>query len=72
MPIQTLEKMYTPKQVADHMGYSLATIYRYIDSGLMPVVKIRSGMRIKESDIIRLINNNTERRGTQKRFWRAG
>jgi excisionase family DNA binding protein len=69
---QLTERLFKPKEVADMLSYSLATIYRLIDSGRLPVVKIRSGLRIRASDIERLIRVNTENRGTQKRNWRTG
>ena len=66
-------KLIKPKDAAELLSYSLATVYRLIDSGQLPVVKIgKGGLRIAESDIDTLIRHNTERRGTLKRNWRAG
>ena len=61
-----------PKDVAERMSYSLATVYRLIDSGKLPVVKIGSALRVQEGDLDRLIRQNTENRGVLKRNWRAG
>jgi len=65
------DKLLKPKDVAERLSYSLATVYRLIDSGMLPVVKIGSGLRVIESDLDRLIRGNTERRGRLKRDWRT-
>ena len=64
------ETLLRPKEVADRLSYSLRTVYRLIDSGQLPVVKIGSVLRVRESDIDNLIKQNTERRGTLKSKWR--
>ena len=61
-----------PREVAEKLSYSLPTVYRMIDSGKLPVVKIGSGLRVRQSEIERLIKQNTEHRGTLKRNWRTG
>lgn len=71
MHMKTMEKLYSVKQIIELTGYSQATIYRYIDSGILPVIKIRGGLRVRESDLCKMINENTEHRGTQKRSWRV-
>ena len=70
--INATTKLLTPKNVEDLLSCSLATVYRLIDSGRLPVVKITSALRVRESDVERLIRSNTECRGTLKRNWRAG
>ena len=70
--IQVTTKLLTPKKVAEQLSYSLPTVYRLIDSGQLPVVKIRGALRVCESEVERLIRNNTERRGSLKRNWRIG
>ena len=47
-----------PKDVAERMSYSLATVYRLIDSGKLPVVKIGSALRVQEGDTIEEVNDD--------------
>jgi len=61
-----------PNEVAEKLSFSLRTVYRMIDSGKLPVVKIGSALRVRESEIDRLIKQNTEHRGTLKRNYRTG
>jgi len=66
------DNLLSPAKVAERLCYSLSTVYRLIDSGKLPVIKIGAGLRVRESDIERLIRQNTERRGSLKRNWRTG
>ena len=65
-------KLLKPTDVAEKLNYSLATVYRLIDSGQLQVVKISRGLRVREADLDRLIRLNTENRGTLKRNWKTG
>jgi len=69
------DMLLTPKAVAEKLSFSMPTVYRLIDSGQLPVVKIGAGqrgaLRVRESELEKLIKNNTERRGTLKRNYRA-
>ena len=68
---QEMPKLLTVKDVIALTGYSSATVYRYIDSGLLPVVKIMKALRIKQDDLQRLIDGSTEYRGVQKRDYKS-
>lgn len=50
-----MEKLYTPQEVADYLGYSLKTIQNYIAGGKIKSVKVLGVNRVKESDIKELI-----------------
>lgn len=58
-----VEKYYSPQYVADLLDVSLKTIYRRIDRGeIAPVIKLsRSQLRIPDSAIMRLLENNKVR-----------
>ena len=71
MPISNIEKLYTIQEIMNLTGYSRATIYRYIDAGKVPVIKISRQLRIRESDLQKMLYEHTERRGTLKRNWRV-
>ena len=63
-------KLLKPTDVAEKLSFSLATVYRLIDSGKLPVVKIGAALRVRETDLDHLIRVNTECRGTLKCNWR--
>lgn len=55
-----MEKLYTPKEVADYLGLSSATIVRYISQGKIKSVKVFGSNRVKESDLKGLIKERGE------------
>lgn len=50
-----MEKLYTPQEVADYLGYSLRTVQQYITDGKIKSVKVLGVNRVKESDLKSLI-----------------
>ncbi len=66
-----LEQLYSVKDLMGILNRSQATIYRYLDSGMVPIVKIGNRVMVKESEIGKLMDVNTERRGCLKRNWRG-
>lgn len=46
----TLEKLYTPEQIAEMLSLTKITIYRYIKEKKIKSIKIGNQYRIKESD----------------------
>lgn len=51
----TIEKLYTPEEVAEKLSLNIRTIYRYIKSNKLKSKKIGLQYRIKESDIEALL-----------------
>lgn len=35
----------TPKQIADRLGFGLATVYRLLETGVIPGIQIGTGQR---------------------------
>lgn len=46
-------------EVAKRFSVSDQTIYRWIDDGLLPVVKVRRLLRIRQSDVDRLLEESS-------------
>lgn len=50
-----MEKLYTPKEVAEITGFSIGTVRNYMSDGTIKSVKILGSNRVKESTIRDLI-----------------
>lgn len=46
-----IDKLLTPKQVAEILHVHINTLYRYIDEGKLKVVRMGGLLRIKEVDL---------------------
>jgi len=47
--------MLTFRQVAERLGLHINTIRRYVDQGLIPVVKFEKAIRVEEKDLEKFI-----------------
>lgn len=54
-------QLYTIAQVADLLGLSTRTIYRWIKAGRLPIVRLGRRVRIRHGDVVALIEQNQER-----------
>ncbi len=50
-----MEKMYTPNEVAEYLGFTITTVNTYISDGRIKSVKVFGSNRVKESDLQALI-----------------
>ena len=50
--------MYTAKELAAMLQMSVKTIYRYVELGLIPYVKIQSNIRFPEEPILAWIEEH--------------
>lgn len=50
-----MQKLYTPKEVAELLGYSINTVNTYISRGTIKAVKVLGSNRVTEEEIKRLI-----------------
>lgn len=48
---EALERLLTVRQAAEALAVSRATVYRLLDDGALPAVRVRSDMRIAASDV---------------------
>jgi excisionase family DNA binding protein len=60
MPSDAEIKLYTKADVARFMGLSERTIHRWIKAGVLPVVRFGRQVRIKQSDVVTLIQQHQE------------
>jgi len=55
-----MDRLLTIKEVADYLKVDYESVRRYYKSGQLPVVKIANKwVRIKESDLIKFIDERT-------------
>lgn len=53
-----MEKLYTPQEVADYLGFTLSTVNTYIFDGRIKSVKVFNSRRVKESELQNLIKES--------------
>jgi excisionase family DNA binding protein len=53
------DRLVSVSEVAKRFSVSDQTIYRWIDEGLLPVVKFRKLIRIRQSDVDRLMEESS-------------
>ena len=51
-----MEKLYTVQEVADYLGLSRKTIYRYLKAGKLKAKKVGAEYRITQSQLDELLN----------------
>lgn len=51
----TLNKFYTPRQVASLLGLSQLTIYKWIDEGKLKAYKVNQRWMIEQKDVENLV-----------------
>lgn len=55
-----LPEICTPEQVADYLGVSRNTIYRWCADGDIPSIKVRKVRRIKKSSLMKWIEKREQ------------
>lgn len=53
------DRLLPVSDVAKRFNVSDQTIYRWIDDGILPVVKVRRLLRIRQSDVDRLLEESS-------------
>ena len=53
------DRLLAVSEVAKRFSVSDQTIYRWIDEGILPVVKVRRLLRIRQSDVDRLLEESS-------------
>lgn len=53
-----MEKLYTPQEVADYLGFTISTVNTYIFDGRIKSVKVFNSRRVKESELQNLIKES--------------
>ncbi len=55
-----MEQCYKLKDVASKLAITRRTLYRWIDTGQLNIVRINGHPRVLESELQRLVNNTTK------------
>jgi excisionase family DNA binding protein len=63
------DQLLPVSEVAKRFSVSDQTIYRWIDEGILPVVKVRRLLRIRSSDVDRLLEEASQPARTQAGGW---
>ncbi len=50
-----MEKLFTPREAAEHLKVHVETLRRYIREGQLQAVKVGGRLRIQESDLIKFV-----------------
>lgn len=53
--LDSLPIVYTPQEVANHLRVSVRSVYRWVDEGKLPSIKVCSTVRIKHSDLLKIL-----------------
>ncbi len=53
-----MEKLYTPEEVAEYLGFTLNTVLSYIASGKIKSVKVFRSNRVKESELQAIVKES--------------
>ena len=57
-----VEKLLTVKEALQELRISRATLYRYIEDGLLPSYKLRGTRRFKISDIEKMVRKSFDKK----------
>ncbi len=64
------DKYWTIDEVAEKLKVSTRTVYRWVEAGDLPVIKLtpgeRGNVRISESDLQEFLNTRRSRRGQER------
>lgn len=60
MSIKEEVKVYTLDEIADLLGTTKRSLYRYVQSGKLKAVKIARVYRVSEDNLQRFLNGDTE------------
>jgi excisionase family DNA binding protein len=63
------DQLLPVSEVAKRFSVSDQTIYRWIDEGILPVVKVRRLLRIRSSDVDRLLEEASQPARTPGGGW---
>lgn len=55
-----MEKLYTPEEVAEYLGFSINTVLTYIARGKIKSVKVFGSNRVKESDLKEMVKDRED------------
>ena len=66
-PATTGHQLLTLAQVAHRMNVSRRTVFRWIESGALPAVRLGAVIRIDPADLDRLIQNHQVQAGAASR-----
>lgn len=73
MTLELKEKLYTSSQVANILGVSLRTLYRYMESGKIKSLRTASGRhRFTKQQILQFLNAGPSQGGTQEESDKKG
>ena len=50
------DDLLTPRQIADYIGVTDTTVYRWIKNGQLAAVRIGGTVRVKRTDLDRVLN----------------
>lgn len=53
-----LKDLSSPDEVAEYIGCSRSTVYRFIEKRQIPFCKLGRGLRFKRDDILKFIDDN--------------
>ena len=60
--MRRMEKLITVKEALQALRISRATLYRYIEDGILPSCKIRGSRKFKEKDIEKLVEKSFDKK----------
>lgn len=52
-----IEQVYTLSEAAEHLKIGLRTLRRYVDLGHVQVVRLGANVRVRESELLRVIRD---------------
>ncbi len=58
-----MEELLTVKEVMEYLKITRTTIYKLINRGAFPVIKVAGATRIKRDDLMAYIERSTETKG---------
>jgi len=61
-----MDKIYTVPEVARYLKVSKSKMYRMVQLGLIPYVKIGRNVRIRERDLVKYIDSNCSKYALNK------
>lgn len=54
-----MSKLMTPKEVADHLGVTINTVYKWVAANKIPYVKLNKSVRFNPSKLESWINSRS-------------
>jgi excisionase family DNA binding protein len=56
-----MERLLTPKQIAEKLGVAVSTIYQWTHTEFIPHIKVGRFVRFRESDIEKWLNSRVHK-----------